>query len=758
MFILAKKYHIFLSVILTLSFASQAEAQFWNGLKNALKKKAEDAIINEVKKTGNSREDKTKEKKKSKSARAKKVTKGTPGRNRPTRETIASRPVGRPVVKAFRSKGRNPAKTTKNLYPVGFPPMKFPIPTDNLYEQYVAEGQNPITRFPKCFSILIWAGKTYRLDKNIRRNNFFPRGALWHGHRPGGRSDGKYLMAGFKDENFVPVFGKRFDQWTDQDVRDFKSVAVICRQKYMDELYMEGVNVNSAYYFKMPAEKNLDEFRWQEDLATDIVMSSKAKKVIRRHYPAKEKFYHDAKYFLDTDLIGYSKYVNGTVQTDSDALRNSDSYDTTMAHQRKIYPEYKAALALIDAQKAEAEALPATKENIGKLVAMINDPQFSYLWPDEKTKHKTFLDNRVVALADQIIGVVIADFNILPETMAGLKDLNARYSQTFSDLKNLKSHKWNDLNKAYETRATAIASGVLEGAINEMDSFAGDLDGFNKLVAYREKIRNNLFPFLTRSGTSGQNSSSLRSEFQQAFSARFVEILDQVVSDEINGLTDYTDDMDGLMKMMARNRELRNTLEGYHNGRWMEFERAYVPAFNEKAEDALTDFADKMNSLPATTANLRLIQASLRDIFTERPMPANLQSYRRVVTEQVQRVQKEMKKVACYKKLDKLDLDEDDRDAAILGYNGETTLGMFICGMKKRGYRFQEYDSAGLFSSTSTLSILSNRGITLSIDMEEVEAVKGREMLVGVLVKDITSERELSLTEWQDYAGRLAGR
>ncbi|PCI47777.1 MAG: hypothetical protein COB49_06730 [Alphaproteobacteria bacterium] len=121
-------------------------------------------------------------------------------------------------------------------------------------------------------------------------------------------------------------------------------------------------------------------------------------------------------------------------------------------------------------------------------------------------------------------------------------------------------------------------------------------------------------------------------------------------------------------------------------------------------------------------------------------------------------IRQDIQKVTCYKNLDRFDLDVDDRETAILGYNGETTLGLFVCAMNKRGYRFQEYESAGWFGSTHTLSILNQRGITLSIEMEEVEAVKNKEMLVGVLVKDATSETKLTLDGWQDYAGRLTGR
>lgn len=758
MLVCSKKYRVLLSLILILSFASQAEAQFWNGLKNALKKKAEEVITKEVEKTGN-RNKKPKEKKKSKSARAKKVTKAT-----------AKKPVAKPVVKASNN---SRVKTTKAPYQ-----QEFPIQTDDLYKQYMAEEKTSTAQFPKCFSILIWAGKTRKLNEKVSRHNFYGRGY----YTGGNSNNGKYLIAGFKDENFVPVFGKRFDQWTDQDVKDFETVIVNCRRKYFEERDQES-------------------------------------RYSRQRYEAKVKLYEEGKDYIGDELARDSEYQNGVVQTPSIYLKGAQkdamAYPLAMAHQRKIYPKYKAALALIDAQKTEAKSMSAAKKNIRKLSTMINDPQFAYLWPDEKKRHKTFLDKQAVVLADQMIGIVIVDFNGFPNTLEGIKALQDRYTRTLNNLKGLQSHKWKDLKQAYEIRGIAIITRVIDGAINNLNNFQGDLNGLNELINYRVKFRNEtgaLTFLLKATRETLQPITPQLSAFEKAFTMRKNEIGAQIVDDAINGLSEFPDNMGGLTQMMAYRVKIQNNvgrmaqwrdferaysvrvnrirtrivddaidgLSKFPDGmdglmkmisyrtkiqnnvgrttQWRDFERAYVSAFNEKAEDALTDFADKMNSLPATTANLRLIQSAVRDIFTERPMPANLQSYRRVVTEQVQRVQKEIKKVACYKKLEKLDLDEDDRDTAILGYSGETTLGMFICGMKKRGYRFQEFDSAGLFGSTSTLSILSTRGITLSIDMEEVEAVKDKEMLVGVMVKDVTSEKKLTLTEWQNYAGRLAGR
>ena len=119
-------------------------------------------------------------------------------------------------------------------------------------------------------------------------------------------------------------------------------------------------------------------------------------------------------------------------------------------------------------------------------------------------------------------------------------------------------------------------------------------------------------------------------------------------------------------------------------------------------------------------------------------------------------IRQDMKKVACNKDLDSIGLKKKEREVAILGHNGGTTLGLFVCAMNKRGYKFQEYDSAGLFGSTYTLSVLNRRGITLNIEMKKVEAIRGKKMLAGVLVKDATSETKLTLTDWQRLAAKLA--
>ena len=103
-------------------------------------------------------------------------------------------------------------------------------------------------------------------------------------------------------------------------------------------------------------------------------------------------------------------------------------------------------------------------------------------------------------------------------------------------------------------------------------------------------------------------------------------------------------------------------------------------------------------------------------------------------------------------------LKSKNHDVPLLGYRGETTLGLFVCYISRVGNRFQSYEGASLFGSTYTLTILGRRGTSQTIEMKKVEAVKGKKMLVGTLIKDASSETKLTLNGWQDYAASLVGK
>jgi len=299
---------------------------------------------------------------------------------------------------------------------------------------------------------------------------------------------------------------------------------------------------------------------------------------------------------------------------------------------------------------------------------------------------------------------------------------------------------------ALQNRGAALADRMVEQAMAKFNDFPPTLKGLKGLQAFRIQLQKDL---------QGIRSSKWNA-FNQAYMARSIAIAGKATDEAIAGLDDFSGGLDGLKKLLAYRMEIQNSLGQVRTVRWANFEKAYGAALNRAAEDAVGDFRKELAQLPASAAGLQQVQASLGNLFKYRPAPANLRAYQEIATERARTIQQDIRKIACYKKLNQTDLDEDDRDLATLGPDGETTLGLLICGLNNRGYKFQGYEGAGWFGSTSTLSILNPRGITLAIEMEKVESAKDKEMLVGVMVKDATSETKLTLTGWQDYILKLA--
>ncbi len=293
-----------------------------------------------------------------------------------------------------------------------------------------------------------------------------------------------------------------------------------------------------------------------------------------------------------------------------------------------------------------------------------------------------------------------------------------------------------------------LADKIVGDAIKKFNSFPATLDGLKRLQAYYKKLTNDL---------RGLKSSKWVT-FNQAYKGRLLALAGKAADDAIASLKKFPATLAGLKQMAAFLQKMQGSLGQVRGTGWYKFEKAYGLALNNIAIKALDGYKKEISALPATVAGLKQLQTSGGNLFRFRPAPSNLKEYQDAAKDRIKEMKQGIRKIACYKELDSVGLDKKARDVALLGYNGETTLGLFVCAISKHGYKFQDYKSAGWLGSTYTLGILNRRGITLTIEMKKVEAVKGREMLVGVKVKDATSETEMTLTGWQDYALKLSGK
>jgi len=298
---------------------------------------------------------------------------------------------------------------------------------------------------------------------------------------------------------------------------------------------------------------------------------------------------------------------------------------------------------------------------------------------------------------------------------------------------------------ALGNRAVELADQMIGQAMVKFNSFPRTLTGLKQLQAFRVTVQKDLQGIRSRKWN----------DFNRAYITSSRSIAAQATDEAIAGLDNFSNGLDGLKKLLAYRQKIQLSLGQVRTSRWNSFEKAYAATLNRIAATAVNDFKGALARLPTSTTGLQQVRASIGNLFKYRPVPANLKDYQGIARERARTMRQDIRKIACYKQLETAKLDAGDRDSALLGPKGETTLGLLICALNNSGYKFQQYDSAGWFGSSSTLSLLSPRGITLAIEMKKVEAVKNKEMLVGVMVKDATSETKLTLTGWQDYILKL---
>ncbi len=415
-------------------------------------------------------------------------------------------------------------------------------------------------QFPGCKRLFDWALTGWNGDANVV-------GGAYH--------EGKHLMTALRDEHFVPLFGMRFSEWSDDDLVAFRHYARNCVAPYM----------------KGGAPRS--DPLWQ-------VMNAGAKS------------------FLVSTL---GVWV---------AMDKPYGFLSLLGHQRLVYAEHAKAVALRDQQFAQATAMSATKENIATLQGWVNEKQFEYLVASERREHQTFLHNRAIELADEIVQSAIETMQAQSNNLAGLRGLIEIYTET-----------------------------------------------------------------------------------------------------------------------KRKNGQLQST-------RWNSFEQVYRARLNEAALAALSEFEAEVKSVPIATESKQMLQNKLTELFPVTPTPSNYHAYRQIVSAQLNVLSAALEARACDDFLEGHDLNEV-RETPLLGHRGETTLGEFLCGLDAQRYSFAAYEEAGWFEDTSRLTLTTNRGISLTVELQAKEAVRGKELLVGVRVYDASNDKTLNLNEWQDLAGAMVG-
>jgi hypothetical protein len=217
----------------------------------------------------------------------------------------------------------------------------------------------------------------------------------------------------------------------------------------------------------------------------------------------------------------------------------------------------------------------------------------------------------------------------------------------------------------------------------------------------------------------------------------------------------FPESLTGLRGLIAYRTEARAEIGRLKSRKVQAFLTAEMERTNALALAALPEFVAELQAAPANTEGKATVQAAVATLFPQQPLPRNVRAYRKAAARRLADIDKEMKTIACNDTVARYGL-SDDADTPLLGPGGESSLGAFVCALTDAGLAISEYKKPGLFGSTHELILQVKSGPSLVLEMEMVEAIKGKpDMLVGTRMKDPVSTKDLTVATWQDLAAGL---
>tara|TARA_R110001592_G_scaffold265887_1_gene531469 strand:- start:922 stop:1230 length:309 start_codon:yes stop_codon:yes gene_type:complete len=101
----------------------------------------------------------------------------------------------------------------------------------------------------------------------------------------------------------------------------------------------------------------------------------------------------------------------------------------------------------------------------------------------------------------------------------------------------------------------------------------------------------------------------------------------------------------------------------------------------------------------------------VNELFGRTPTPSNLKQYQDAANKQYQILSQQLTKAGCYKTLITQEIATDSHDLGLLGDQGPTTLGLFMCHLSDRGFQVLSYEPPGAFSRVHSLEIKCQEGL-----------------------------------------------
>lgn len=292
---------------------------------------------------------------------------------------------------------------------------------------------------------------------------------------------------------------------------------------------------------------------------------------------------------------------------------------------------------------------------------------------------------------------------------------------------------------------TGLKKQLEQQQITAFDSYEDSLAGLEAFLQDRKPNRR------TRERMRGSQSR----ELEMAIHAKLQGLSEAAISDAVNQLKGFDSTLEGLRSLIKFQQRVTLALRQTKAMGNYRFDKAYKTKLDELATASLKEFEQELKSYAANKKSLTTINRAVQSLFSQQPLPANIDQYRKVAMAQAESMQIALTKQRCYQAIAGDQIDMDDLDVGLLDGKGASTLGLFVCRLDDRGYELISYQAPGFIGNTHVLKVKTPRGITLTLNLEPLEVNEGEELLVGVLAKDVSQETEFTIAQWQDYAQQL---
>lgn len=415
------------------------------------------------------------------------------------------------------------------------------------------------------------------------------------------------------------------------------------------------------------------------------------------------------------------------------------------AMQTRLNQCYQVARKM--AQEASKAGDRKTVNRIGngnKFISISLRPQLKTNMPSNfkntMLNQQANLVKRKEALAET--SVMLGKAKGLIASQSNISTLNSMKQGTFlTYLDKLQKQQYLD---AITALVTQMSKKLAEQQIASLDQYEDSLAGLELFLQNQQGDG--------RRANRRQTRRANNYELEQATHAKMQRLSEAAISDAVEQLDDFDNSLKGLKSLVAFYTKVDMMLKRAKAMGKYKFTKAYKSRLDAIASDSIDEFKQFLSDYSVSQDNLKKINRSVQVLFTQQPLPSNIEQFRKVALLHAETMKVELSKQVCYQSISKDTIDSDKMDIGLLDSKGASTLGLFVCQLTDNGHQLVSYESPGFIGNTHVLKVKTPRGITLTLSFEPLEVNDGEELLVGITAKDAGQEVTFTLSQWQDYA------